>query len=382
MGQSLRIGMVVGEASGDILGAGLMSAIRDRHPAASFVGVGGPRMLALGFESLYAQDRLAVMGYIEPLKRLPELLRMRAGLKRYFTEHRPDLFVGIDSPDFNLDLERALREAGIPTVHYVSPSVWAWKQKRIVKIARSVDLMLTLFPFEADFYRRHQVAVEFVGHPLADTIPLACDTPAARHKLGIEAGAEVIALMPGSRGGEIKFLAPVFLQTARWCLQRRPNLRFVLPAANSQRRQQLELMVSDYGDLPLTLLDGDSHTAMAAADAVLMASGTTTLEALLLKRPMVVAYKMAALSYAIVSRMVKSEFISLPNLLAGQQLVPEILQSQATPENLGAALLHYLEQPDAATALQSDYLSIHRQLRCDASARAAAAVLNLIGRGA
>lgn len=375
----MRIGMVVGEASGDILGAGLIEALRRHLPGAHFLGVGGPRMLALGFDSLYPQDRLAVMGYVEPLKRLPELLRMRGRLKQHFIDSNIDLFVGIDSPDFNLTLEQALREAGIATAHYVSPSVWAWKQKRIVKIARAVDLMLTLFPFEAEFYRRHGVAVEFVGHPLADEIPLQADAAAARRELGVDAQAQTVALLPGSRGGEVKLLGPVFLQTAHWCLQQRPGLRFLLPAANSQRRQQIEQQLRQCDPLPLTLIDGQSHTVMAAADAVLMASGTTTLEALLLKKPMVVAYKMAALSYAIISRMVKSDYIALPNLLAQRQLVPEILQSAATPQNLGRALLDYFDRPAQAAALQQHYRDIHRQLRCNASEKAAAAVLKLIG---
>lgn len=380
--RSLRIGMVVGEASGDILGAGLMAAIQRRYPNAVFEGIGGPKMLALGFQSFFPQERLAVMGLVEPLKRLPELLRIRKTLRQHFLSQRPDLFVGVDSPDFNLSLEGKLKAAGIPTVHYVSPSVWAWRQKRIVKIARSVDLMLTLLPFEADFYRQHQVPVTFVGHPLATDFPLEVDQRGARRELAFAADKKLVALLPGSRGGEVKLLGELFLHTARWCLQRDPNLQFVIPAANAERRQQLEQQLGDFcrehGELPLRLIDGQSQTAMRAADVVLMASGTTTLEALLLKRPMVVAYKMAPLSYAIISRLLKSKYISLPNLLADRQLVPEILQDDATPEALGRAVMAYFDNTDTAIHLQREFLEIHRQLRCDASERAAQAVLSLI----
>ena len=322
------------------------------------------------------------MGLVEPLKRLPELLRIRKTLRQHFLDNPPDVFIGIDSPDFNLSLEGKLKAAGISTVHYVSPSVWAWRQKRIVKIARSVDLMLTLLPFEAAFYEKHQVPVTFVGHPLADDFPLEVDRAQARQQLGIAEQATLVALLPGSRGGEVKMLGDLFLQAAHWCLQRNPNLQFVIPAAGAERRQQLEQQLADFrsshGELPLRLIDGQSQTAMRAADVVLMASGTTTLEALLLKRPMVVAYKMAPLSYAIISRLVKSKFISLPNLLADRLLVPEILQDDATPEALGQALLDYVDNGERAVQLQAEFLTIHQQLRRNASERAAEAVLSLI----
>lgn len=370
--------MVVGEASGDILGAGLMAALRRRYPEAIFEGIGGERMIAAGFDSHFSQERLAVMGLVEPLKRLPELLRIRKSIVQHFTDNPPDVFIGIDSPDFNLTIEEKLRQKGIKTVHYVSPSVWAWRQKRIVKIARSVDLMLTLLPFEAAFYEAHKVPVCFVGHPLADDIPLQPDQAAARKLLGLDVDAPIVALMPGSRGGEVKLLGPEFWNAAQWCVERKPDLQFVVPAANAQRRQQIDEQLSKFDGLPITIVDGQSHQVMEAADAVLMASGTTTLEAMLLKRPMVVAYKLAWLSFAIISRLVKSRFFSLPNLLADRALVPEILQKDVTAESLGSELLSYFQQPQKSEALQKDFLQLHQSIRCNASERAAEAVSKLI----
>lgn len=374
----MRIGIVVGEASGDILGAGLMAALRRRYPDAVFEGIGGERMLAAGFHSFFPQDRLAVMGLVEPLKRLPELLRIRKHLIRHFSDNPPDVFIGIDSPDFNLTIEEKLKARGIKTVHYVSPSVWAWRQKRIIKIARAVDLMLTLLPFEASFYEQHGVPVCFVGHPLADEIPLQTDQAQARQQLNLPEQARIIALMPGSRGGEVKLLGPLFWQAAQWCLQRDAGLQFVVPAASPQRRQQIEAQLALLGPLPLTLVDGQSHTVMAAADCVLMASGTTTLEAMLLKRPMVVAYKFSGLSYAILSRLVKSPYFSLPNLLADTMLVPEILQDEVTAASLGQAMLRYFQEPQLSRDLQQQFTDIHQRIRCDASERAAAAIVELI----
>ena len=374
----MRIGIVVGEASGDILGSGLMVALKLKYPDATFEGIGGERMIAHGFNSFFAQERLAVMGIIEPLKRLFELLSIRRNLIRHFKDNPPDVFIGIDSPDFNLNIEFHLRQAGIPVVHYVSPSVWAWRQKRIFKIAQSVDLMLTLLPFEAKFYQQHNVPVCFVGHPLADEIPLTNNQLQARQQLHIAEQGPLIALMPGSRGGEVKLLGPVFWQTAAWCLQQNKNLRFIVPAANEQRRQQIDQQLQLYPDLPVTVVDGQSHEVMESADAVLMASGTTTLEAMLLKKPMVVAYKMAWLSFFIISRLVKSKFFSLPNLLADKLLVPEVLQHEVMPEVLGAKLLHYFNDAPAAQALQSEFYAMHESLRCNASAKAADAISELI----
>ncbi|MBO3276640.1 lipid-A-disaccharide synthase [Pseudomonas schmalbachii] len=370
----LCIALVAGEASGDILGAGLMQALKARHPDIRFIGVGGPRMQAEGLDSYFPMERLAVMGLVEVLGRLPELLRRRKELIRTLIDARPDVFIGIDAPDFNLGVELKLRRAGIRTVHYVSPSVWAWRQKRVLKIRDACDLMLTLFPFEARFYEEHAVPVRFVGHPLANTIPLEADRPAARHQLGLPLDAPVVALMPGSRGGEVGKLGALFLDSAEHLLRQRPQLRFVLPCASPERRTQVEQMLAGR-ELPLQLLDGASHEALAACDAVLIASGTATLEALLYKRPMVVAYKLAPLTYRILSRLVKSPYFSLPNLLAGRALVPELIQDAATPEALAQTLLPVLDDGRVQT---DSFDAIHRTLRQNASEQAADAVLDLL----
>ena len=380
---TLRIGIVAGEASGDILGSSLMQAIKRKHPQVIFEGVGGPLMIAEGFNSHIPMDRLSVMGFVEPLKRLPELLRIRRDLKAYFISSPPDLFIGIDSPDFTLNIELALRNEGVLTAHYVSPSVWAWRQGRVKKIAKAVDRMLTLLPFEAEFYHQHNVPVTFVGHPLADKFAieldeLAMQKQAARSTLSLDSDATMVALLPGSRGGEVKMLGQSFIETARWCLHQRPDLKFVIPAANAQRREQLEALLQEHGKgLPITLLDGQSQTVMAAADVVLMASGTTTLEALLLKKPMVVAYRLAAFTYFIVSRLVKSPFFSLPNLLAGEKMVPEVLQNDVRPEMLGPLVLERLHE-DAQAQIVERFTDIHKALKLNASERAADVLLTMI----
>ncbi len=371
----LRIALVAGEASGDILGSGLMRAIKVRHPDAQFIGVGGPLMEAEGMVSYFPMERLSVMGLVEVLGRLRELLAKRKVLIQTLINEKPDVFIGIDAPDFTLNIELQLRRAGIKTVHYVSPSVWAWRQKRVLKIREGCDLMLTLLPFEARFYEEKGVPVKFVGHPLADTIPLEADRAAARAKLGLGDGP-VVALMPGSRGGEVGRLGTLFLDAAQLLLAQRPGLRFVLPCASPQRRAQIEQLLQGR-ELPLTLLDGGSHLALAACDAVLIASGTATLEALLYKRPMVVAYRMAPITFWILKRLVKSPYVSLPNLLAQRLLVPELLQDAATAETLAQTLLPLLEGGQEQT---SGFDEIHRTLRRDASNQAAEAVLSLIGR--
>ena len=376
MSKPLVVALVAGESSGDILGAGLMQALKARHLDIEFIGVGGPRMEAEGLKSYFPLERLAVMGLVEVLGRLPELLKRRKRLLRTLLDVRPDVFIGIDAPDFNLDLELKLRRAGIKTVHYVSPSVWAWRQKRVLKIRDGCDLMLTLFPFEAKFYDAHQVAVRFVGHPLADAIPLNADREAARTQLNLPAGEYVVALMPGSRGGEVARLGSLFLDAAERLRGLRPGIRFVMPCASPERRVQLEQMLAGR-DLPLTLIDGRSHEALAACNAVLIASGTATLEALLYKRPMVVAYRVAPLTFGILKRMVKSAYVSLPNLLAQRLLVPELLQEAATPEAMAQLLSPLLEHGEVQT---EGFDQIHRTLRRDASSQAADAVLELIGR--
>lgn len=376
--ERIHIGIVVGEASGDILGAALMIELRKLYPDAEFSGIGGPRMLALGFHSYFPQDRLAVMGLIEPLKRLPELLRIRKFLREHFIANPPAVFIGIDSPDFTISLEGSLKETGIKTVHYVSPSVWAWRQKRVFKIAKSVDLMLTLLPFEAAFYEKHNVPVEFVGHHLADEIPDHVDKFQARRELGIPEHARVVALLPGSRGSEVERMGKVFMHAAVFCLEQDPELLFYIPAANSDRYRQLHHQLNDYVDFPIQLFNGNSHKVMAAADVVLLASGTVTLEALLLKKPMVVAYKMAPLTFKILSWLVKTPYVSLPNLLAKKFLVPELLQNDATPEKLSAAIINYFENPEETQALCNTFADMHGILKRNASERAAAAIAKLI----
>jgi len=376
----VRIALVAGEASGDQLGAALIRGLRQRYPSARFEGLGGPRMMAEGFHTLYSMERLAVMGLIEPLKRLPELIRLRQRLRQHFLGWQPAVVVGIDSPDFNLGLELQLRQAGLKTAHYVSPSVWAWRQGRIRKIARAVDLMLTLLPFEAEFYRAHDVPVAYVGHPMADELPLSPDPGAARRALSLTETAPLIALLPGSRRSEVALLGPLFVEVARWCLRRCPELTFVLPAASVERRREIDALLVAADDLPIKVVDGQSHAAMAAADVVLLASGTTALEAMLLKKPMVVAYKVGWLTHLLLSRLIKTPFVSLPNLLAGRELVPEFLQDRATVENLGESVLDYLQTPQKVTALCDQFLRLHQELRRGDAAVTAIAGLIETGR--
>jgi lipid-A-disaccharide synthase len=376
MTELMRVALVAGEASGDILGAGLMQALKAQHPQIEFIGIGGPLMQAQGLNSYFPMERLSVMGLVEVLGRLPELLARRKRLIQTLIAEKPDVFIGIDAPDFNLTLELKLRQAAIKTVHYVSPSVWAWRKKRVLKIREACDLMLTLFPFEAQFYDAHQVPVRFVGHPLADTIPVLADRAGAREALDLPQDSAVVALLPGSRGGEVARLGSLFLDAAVRLRTLRPGIRFVLPCASPERRAQLEQMLVGR-DLPLTLLNGRSHEALAACDAVLIASGTATLEALLYKRPMVVAYKVAPMTYRILKRLVSSDYISLPNLLAERLLVPEMIQDAATAEVLAQLLAPLLDGGEVQT---EGFDVIHRALRRDASVQAAQAVLKLVGR--
>jgi len=308
-------------------------------------------------------------------------LRIRRDLARRFSADPPDVFIGVDAPDFNLGLERKLKVRGIPTVHFVSPSVWAWRQYRVKKIARSTDLVLCLLPFEEQFYAQRGVAARYVGHPLADMIPLDNDTRAARVKLGLEPEGEIIAILPGSRGMEVQNLGPEFVRTAAWILQRRPGTRFITPVASAKTRALFhEILAQHHGELPLMLLDGQSHDAMAAADVVLLASGTAALEAMLLKKPMVVAYRVSKLSGFLVRRMISVPYYSLPNLLAGKKIVDEFVQDEVRADQLGRHLLAFLEEPERAQALQARFRDIHVQLRQDAAQQAADAVLELIGR--
>jgi lipid-A-disaccharide synthase len=375
----MKLGIVAGEASGDILGAGLIKSLRELSPELHVTGIGGPLMINQHCDSLFEMEKLSVMGLIEPLFHLPELFKIRSGLFNYFTQHRPDVFIGIDSPDFNLGLELKLRQQGIPIVHYVSPSVWAWRKNRIHKIKKAVDLMLTLFPFEADFYRQHNVPVCFVGHPLADLIPLHPDKLAARKSLQLDSDVNYIAILPGSRRNEIKYLSETFIHAAYLCWKKNPKIKFITSAINDVRNQEFQQQVKRLApDLPIEFFVGRSHDVMAAADCVLVTSGTATLETMLFKRPMVVAYKMSAFTFQLARYLVKLKFISLPNLLADEMLVPEFIQQTAEPETLSAALLDYINHPEKIKKLEEKFLEIHIKLRQNANQTAAKAVLELI----
>ncbi len=377
--RAITFGIIAGEASGDILGAGLIRSLRARYPKARFVGIGGDDMIAEGFHSLVPMERLSVMGLVEVLGRIRELFQVRARLLEYFFTTPPDVVIGIDSPDFTLAIERRCRDAGIPSVHYVSPSVWAWRQKRIFKIAKSVDLMLTLFPFEARFYEEHQVPVAFVGHPLADRIPMVPDTGKARQELGLDDQAPLLAVLPGSRAGEVERLGTLFLEAARWIQERRPDLQLVIPCVNRDRERQVRDLVDALEvKLQVTIVRGRSREVMAASDVVLLASGTATLEAMLLKKPMVVGYRLSDFSYALLSRLVKVPHVALPNLLAKKALVPELLQADASPESLGAAVLERLENENEREHLFAAFTELHHTLKQDADEKAAQAVSELL----
>ena len=401
-----RFALVAGESSGDLLGAGLIAALRERWPGAEFAGVGGPRMQAAGLDAWHAADELAVMGLAEVVRHLPRLLALRRDVRRRVLAFRPDVFIGIDAPDFNFGLERKLKSAGIRTVHYVSPSIWAWRAKRARTIGRSADLVLCLFPFEPEIYARHGVNAAFVGHPLADSFPLDPPQAPARASLDLPNDVPVLALLPGSRLGEVRRLAADFIGAARLLRERLPDLRVIAPMANAACRAAFEeeLVRAGFGirdsgletrvapvetsssdtesriPNPISLLDGHAQEAMIAADAILLASGTAALEAMLAKRPMVVAYRISPLTYRIVTglRMLQTNRYSLPNVLAGRDLVPELMQDACTPQNLADALLPPLSDRRAPLPLLAEYRHLHLELRRDASRSAAAAIAALL----
>lgn len=378
----LTIGIVANEASGDILGAAVLRELRRRRPDARFVGVAGPQMQAVGCESLVDMERLSVMGLTEVIGHLRELLGIRRDLIRYFLEHRPDLVIGVDAPDFNLGLERRLRCAGIRTAHLVSPTVWAWRAGRVKGIRRAVDLMLCIYPFEEAFLLKHGVPARYVGHPLADEIPLKVDQGAARVALGLPVEGEVMAILPGSRTGEVESLAGTFLQAAWRCHQARPGLRFLAPLVNTKLRGMFQASLErEAPGLPITLVDGRSREVLAAADVALTASGTATLEGLLLKRPMVVGYKVHRITYHLVKqlRLIKVPFVAMANLLVGRALAPEFLQGRCTAELLAPALLALLDDPDRVAEIQANYARVHEGMRHNAAQQAANAILELIG---
>ena len=375
-----RVYLVAGELSGDILGAGLMRALKARHPGVEFRGIGGPRMIQEGIDSRFPLETLSVMGLVEVLRHLPRLVGVRRALRRDALAWRPDIVIGIDAPDFNLGLERQLREAGLTTAHYVSPSVWAWRQGRVKGIARAVDAMLTFLPFEAAFYARHRVPVAFVGHPLADELPLDNDRSAARVALGLADGVPVLAVLPGSRAGEIRFLGETFLASAEKLCAERPGLSVVIPAATPARRAELEALLDERPSLAgrVTLLDGQAREAMVASDAVLLASGTAALEAMLCHRAMLVAYRMAPATHWLAKRLVKTEWISLPNLIARETLVPELIQESASPAAIALGLGELLDDGEGRAALEARFARMHAELQRDASRRAAEAIEALV----
>ncbi|MGR2766478.1 lipid-A-disaccharide synthase [Photobacterium ganghwense] len=377
MTKPLRIGIVAGEISGDILGAGFMKAVREQYPDTEFVGIAGPRMQAEGCDTLFDMEELAVMGIVEVLGRLPRLFKIKAELVKFFTDNPPDVFVGIDAPDFNLRLERDLKLAGIKTVHYVSPSVWAWRQKRIFKIEAATNLVLAFLPFEKAFYDKFNVPCEFIGHTMADAIPFETDKVAAQHLLELDSNKRWLAVLPGSRGGEMELLAAPFIETCRLLKQTHPELRFVVALVNQKRREQFEKAWQETApELDFVLVDDTARNVMIASDAVLLASGTVALECMLVKRPMVVGYKVKPLTAWLAKRMLKTKYVSLPNILADRELVPELLQDDCTPEKLAAEVNRFLEADNQA--LMEEFTRLHQLIRCNADDKAAAAVLKLL----
>jgi lipid-A-disaccharide synthase len=377
----VRIAMVAGETSGDALGAALIEALKKRFPDAEFAGVAGPRMRSAGCAAWYDTDSFSVMGLTEVLAHLPRLWRLRAALRRRIVAFRPDVFIGVDYKEFNLGLARQLKREGLCTVQYVSPQVWAWRQGRARTIGEAVDLILCLFPFEPDFYREHGVRAAFVGHPLADQIPLLVDREGARRELGIPAESPVLAILPGSRRGEVERLSAVFAGAAEALARKFRGLVSVAPMVTPELRECFAAHCAALAPTArVRLLDGNSRTALAAADVVLVASGTATLEAALCKRPMVVAYRLGAVTAFLLRalRLVKLPYFSQPNLLAGKKLVPEFFQEAATAENLADAVSHWLEHPDEALKLREEFQAIHARLRCGGAERAANEVAELL----
>jgi lipid-A-disaccharide synthase len=377
----LRVGLVAGEASGDTLGADLIHALRRHAPDTEFFGVAGPKMQAAGCEVWEPAESFAVMGLFEVLRDLPRLLRLLARIGDMFLAARPDVFIGIDAPDTNLRLARRLHAAGIPTVQYVSPQVWAWRQSRVRSIHETVDLVLCLLPFEKRFYDEHGMRAEFVGHPLADAIPMTVDRQAARRELGIDSSVEVVALLPGSRRGEVARLAEEFAATARWLAAQRPQLEFIAPMASTATRDIFARALARHAPgLEVRLIDGRAQTALIAADVVLVASGTASLEAALCKRPMVVVYRLGAMTAWILRRLnlVKVKFFAQPNLLADRRVVGEYFQEEIVPESIGAELLMWLEDAERRSGLEREFSRIHADLRRDAGTRAAQAIVALL----
>ncbi len=373
----IRIAMVAGETSGDLLASHLIRALRRHLPDAEFFGIGGPKMQAEGFEVRWPCELLAVHGYVDALKRYRELSGIRRDLLGQIRAERPDAFIGVDAPDFNLWLEGKVRDAGIPAIHFVGPSIWAWRGGRIKRIARSVSHMLCLFPFEPELYERAGVPVSYVGHPLADEFPLEPDRAEARERLGIAAERRVVAMLPGSRQSEVRNLADIFIGTAKMLHERDPERLFLVPLATRETRQLFEeaLHRQDAGELPIRMLFGHAVEAMTAADVVLVASGTASLEAALLKRPMVITYRIGKWQYRLMKRMAYLPWVGLPNILCGETVVPELLQDEADPEHLAAAIDDWFADDARRAAVEARFTALHHTLRQDTARRAAEAIL-------
>jgi len=377
---TIRIAIVAGEASGDLLGSHLVSALRERLPQAEFIGIAGPKMIAAGVQSLFPMEKLSVIGFHEVLRNLFSLLAMRRELKRKIVAFQPQVYIGVDAPDFNFGVERALRKQGIATVHFASPSIWAWRGSRIHKIKRAVDHMLVLYPFEKAIYDKAGIAATYVGHPMADTIPLEDKRVAVREQLKLSLSAQVVALLPGSRRSELHMHADLFVQTAQRLLALLPQVQFLVPLSTKETRRLFEeaLYRNQAQDLPLTILFGHAQEAMAAADCVLVKSGTATLEAALLKRPMVITYRIPKITHLFVKRLFYLPYFGLPNVLAGRFIVPELMQDQATPDNLAQALKTWLEDKDARASLIAEFERMHIELRQNTAQRASEAVLSIL----
>lgn len=372
----VRIGIVAGEASGDLLGSHLIEAIKQKIPNAEFVGIAGPKMMREGAQSLYPIERLSVRGYIEVIKHLFGLLRLRKNLLRYYLKNSPDLFIGIDAPDFNFWLEKKLKQAGVKTIHYVGPSIWAWRPKRIHGIKRAVSHVLALFPFEPIIYQNAGIPVTYVGHPLADMLPITPDVQGARESLKLKSSSLIITMLPGSRQSEVKQHVDLFIQTAKLILNAFPQALFLVPLITRETRHIFELaLFHEVHPLPMQILFGHAHEAIEASDVVIVASGTATLEAALLKKPMVITYKMPAISWRLMKRLQLQPFVGLPNILAGKFVVPELLQDEATPKNLASATVKLLTDTDYLTEIQAEFTKIHHQLRQNTAEKAAAAVI-------
>ena len=380
---SPTIAIIAGEVSGDILGAGLIHALKARYPHAKFIGIGGERMIAEGFETLFDMEELSVMGLVEVLKHLPRLLKIRRSIIEQLSALKPDVFIGIDAPDFNLDVELKLKQRGIKTIHYVSPSVWAWRQKRVYKIAAATNLVLAFLPFEKAFYDRFNVPCRFIGHTMADAIPLKPNRDEACQLLNLDSTQRYVAMLVGSRGSEVEFLSEPFLQTAQLLHQRYPDVKFLVPLINQKRRQQFEQIKQRVApELDMILLDGNARAAMITAEATLLASGTAALEAMLCKSPMVVGYRMKPFTYFLAKRLVKTKYVSLPNLLADEMLVPELIQEDCNPTNLAEKLSQYLSEDKSAVqnrhVLLQRFVELHQRIQCNADQQAAQAVIDLL----